>query len=141
MKTIESALADLKDIIDTNAEWLDLPVVKGRNIRIKNIIVRPGRDGYTIVDIIESKIIEKTFTKVAALAVARAYLNGSPYGQIISYDRSIEKHYNDCIFYKHSLNNATTEDKIGLYECRIALAEDKIEKARTILEEYVMDGS
>lgn len=137
MKSIEEALKDLKDIIDKTD--INIPFVKGKNIRIKNVIIRKTQQGYTIVDMLESKTIGQTFSKVAAIALAKSYLKGKNADNILSYDKKIEKHFNDCYFYKHSLRNANSQLKQDLYECRLQVSEQSISQARNALESYILD--
>ena len=139
MKNLKSALDDLKHIVETGIESHDLPIVKGNTIRIKNLLIRKSSKGFVVVDISQNKTLGVMYSRIAALALARAYLREDNADEIQKYDSVIEKHSNDCHFYEYHLSKARSIEKVDIYNSRLDVSLDKIHSAKRRLEDYVME--
>ena len=62
---------ELEEIVVHGLAQVAIPYEKGNSIRIKNIVIRKHRNGYRIFDISTNKHVVTTFTKAAALAIAK----------------------------------------------------------------------
>ena len=49
--------------------------------------------------------LQELFSKTAAVAIAR----GGDLQNILQLDNEIMKHFNDCLFYKHTMKNSKSE--------------------------------
>lgn len=101
----ESVINDLKDIIARNVDRLDLPEEQHDSIRIKHFLIKRKNNQWNVYDFKEKKGLGKFFSK--AIAIASIKNNDQ---RIHHYDRMLEKHYNDLIFYQNTYE--TTDDPV-----------------------------
>lgn len=140
MKNLKNALNDLQLMVETGLESHDLPIVKGNSIRIKNLLIRKSSRGFVVVDTSKNKTLGITYSRIAALALTRAHLKEDRADEKIQqYDSVIEKHSNDCHFYEYHLSKAKNSIKYDIYSSRLDLSQDRINSAKRVLENYVME--
>ena len=88
MKQINQALTELGSIIENNIKNYMIPHQEGKTIRISNVVIRPSkRYGYIVVDITLNKTVATTFSKIAAIAVAKSYLKSNNFQSVLNIDR------------------------------------------------------
>lgn len=139
MKSLEQALEDLKDIIDTKTQDYNIPQQKGNIVRLASVIIRPSkRHGYVILDTKTNKSIATTFSKTAGIAVAKRYIKNQKYHDVLLFDKTIEKNYNDTTFYCHSINATDNDPKRIALESRLQIAYEKIDAARQRLDDIIL---
>jgi hypothetical protein len=94
--------------------------VQDNSIRIGKVIITPKSDGYRVYDLTNKKNIGKTYSKRAALALAKQAAKNTTcaVNEILSIDRHVEKYDNDCCFYRHSILNSKDEFKRETIEIR-----------------------
>ena len=103
---ISPVLKDSQDIIEANLD-LHFSHKKGNSSRIGSIVVtiRESTKGHLVYCAKANKQIARTFCKTAPVAIAR----GGDLQNILQLDNEIMKHFNDCIFYKHTMKNSKSE--------------------------------
>lgn len=129
---------ELEEIIETGLEILPLPVVKGNSIRIKHMIIRSSKQGYLIYDSKENVQIAKTFSKAGAIAIARHYpTNKNFLITALEIDTTIQKYYNDAVFYKHTIRKTKNESTKEIRRVRLQDAIAKTQAAKHKLDRYI----
>jgi len=130
-------LSLLEEIIDNGLKDLAIPYVKKNSIRIKHLVIRHSKKaGWLIYDTKENKQVAQLYCKYGAIALAKSIAERRPLtDKIINLDRIIQKHVNDCLFYKHSMDKADNiikyESIANRYDVSIAIsqqAKDDLEK-------------
>ena len=133
-------IRDLEDIISKNISSMDIPVVKGNTIRIRHIVIRPKKTGeWLLVDSKENKTIITMFSKIGAIAFAKAYIASIHTKFVEKLDKQLEKEYNDSVFYAHNLKKTTDIMKKDIIRCRFEVSQQKIDSARSALDNFIMD--
>lgn len=131
----------LKSFIDEQAERMCMPIQQGNSVRIKNYVVRENHHGFLLYDIKQHKQIATTFTKTAALAMARqmAQNNRDSLRFIRSTDDEIHNKYNECVFYKHTIARTEDEIKRETAKIRYEIVWEDLIQLRDTLDQYIFD--
>lgn len=133
----KNILRDLQDIIEDNLDPSMFPYKKGNSIRIGKMVVRKNRQGYLVYDIETNCQVAKTFCKTAAVAVARTVTKNQSINKVLDLDKIIEKHYNDCVFYRHTIKNTKDDFKRETTEVRYNIAKDLTSNAKQQLDRFI----
>lgn len=130
----------LEEIILTGLNNTPLPYKKGNSIRIGPIVIRQSKQhGYIIFDCKNQTSIATTFSRVAALAIAKHYKNIHKHTTIKSIDNKIEKFYNDSLFYRNTISKTSDVIKKEITEDRLELAQAELQTAQSLLEDIIFD--
>lgn len=139
MKNLKQAVEELEDIIETKMSDYTIPVKKGRLIRIGNFAIRFSRNkGYIVFDVQTNKPVTVTFSKLAAVAIAKTYNKNQNLSIIIRYDDIIKKHFNDICFYEHVINNTEDDYRKEALETRLECSKETIDSAKLVLDNIIM---
>lgn len=130
-------LKDLQDIIEANLDATMFPYQKGNSIRIGKFVIRDSKAGYLIYDIEDNKQIAKTFCKTAAVALAKNLHKGRDTKRVLDLDKVIEKHYNDCVFYRHTIKITKDEFKKEITENRYEISKAVTSDAKRRLDSFI----
>ncbi len=133
---------ELEEIVVHGLAQVAIPYEKGNSIRIKNIVIRKHKNGYRIFDISTNKHVVTTFTKAAALAIAKIIAeNGdnSSVTDIIRLDNTVSKHYMDALFAKRSIEVGKDIQRIESSEVKFDIATDKAWSSLAQIESYIFD--
>ena len=131
-------LKDLQEIIEENLDPSLFPYKKGNSIRIGKIVIRESRFGYLVYDIESNRQIAKTFCKTAAVALAKNITKGRDNTRrVLDLDKIIEKHYNDCVFYKHTIRKTKDEFKKEITINRYEIAKNITSDAKRRLDSFI----
>jgi len=131
----KKVLADLQQIIEENLDPSMFPYAKGNSIRIGNFVIRKNRHGYNIFDLKHKEKISCVFSKTAAVAIAKNLAKGTNViSQAESFDRIIEKNYNDALFFSHAMRTTKDEFRREVSEMRLDIAKTRTEDARRRLD-------
>lgn len=130
----------LEEIINSNLEDLAIPHVKGNSIRIKQFIVRHSKKaGWLVYDAKENKQVAQMFCKSAAIALAKTLAEKRPQkSRICSLDKLIQKHVNDCMFYKHSMERTDNMQRWESIANRYDISIEISQKAKNDLEQIIL---
>lgn len=126
---------ELKRLIEENIDPSMFPYCKGNSIRIGKIIIRENRHGFNIYDMKEKQQITCTFSKTAAVAIAKNLAKGQDViDRVLILDKIIEKNFTDAVFYAHIVRTTKDEVKRDISEVRLDIATAKTEDAKDHLD-------
>jgi hypothetical protein len=131
----------LKKFIDEQAERICMPIQHGNSVRIKNYVVRKNNHGFLLYDIKQHKQVATTFTKTAALAMARqmSQNNKSSLRIIGTTDDEIQHKYNECVFYKHTIARTEDDTRRETAKIRYDIVWEDLLRLRDSLDNYIFD--
>lgn len=131
-------LKDLEEIIDSGLNSVVFPYQKGKSVRIKNMIVRESKAGYLVYNTETNSQIAKTFCKTTAIAIAKTQAQGKDIiKDALSYDRVIEKNYNDALFYKNKIRKTKASFERETRRIRLQIAIDRTRWAKDHLDQFI----
>jgi hypothetical protein len=136
--TAENLLDDLEEIVNRGLEDSTIPYARGNSIRIKHVVIRKSPKGYLIYDAKENRQVTRTYFKTTAVAIAKNLAQGNDITtKAIEFDELMLKHYNDALFYKHSLRKSTDSFKREITETRLDVAIQESRRVRSLLDQYI----
>jgi len=128
----------LEELINNNINEIDFPHVKGNSIRIKHMVVRKSPKGFLVYDTKDNKQIARLFCKASAIALAKSCAQGkSLLTEIVTLDKNIEKFYNDCVFYKHTIIKTKDPIRRDIFEIRFDEAKFQTNNAKSALDKII----
>jgi hypothetical protein len=131
-------IKSLEELINSGLEDIALPYIKGNSIRIKHIIVRKSKKGWLVYDSKTHLQVARLFAKSSAIALAKSLAEGrSRKSQILELDKIIQKHYNDCMFYRNTLDNSDDSFKKSVTESRLETSLVLTKKAKKSLDSII----
>jgi hypothetical protein len=134
----EKLLNDLEEIVNRGLEDSAIPMAKGNSIRIKHVVIRKSTKGYLIYDSKENRQVTRTYFKTTAVAIAKNLAQGNDITEkAMEFDDILLKHYNDAMFYKHSIHNSTDPSKKQIREARLDIAIQESRRVRSLLDRYI----
>jgi len=126
---------ELTKLIEENIDPSMFPYCKGNSIRIGNITIRKNKKGFHIYDIKDKSFIATTFSKTAAVAIAKNLVQGNNItAKAIDLDKTIEKNYSDALFFSHTLRTTRDEIRKEVTETRLDIAKTRTEDAKRHLD-------
>lgn len=129
----------LENLIDQNIEKIAFPVRNGRDILIKNYLIRSTAHGHVVIDINKKQQIAFTNFKKSAVAIAKTLSEGkNKTTQVLKLDNIILKNYNDAIFYKNTIKNSDDCIKKEIVRARLEVALEQTAQASQNLEHFVL---
>lgn len=138
LQMTKALINELKALIEQGLEDVPFPYVKGNSVRIGNVIVRSGKKGCFVFDMKHKNEIAQTFSKTAAVAIAKKHAEGhNVVNEVLNIDYEIEKNYNDALFFQHGYKVTDDEMRKEVLECRLDIATSKIDQGRSRLEDYI----
>lgn len=128
-------LKSLEDIINTGLEEIVLPYIKGNTIRIKHIIIRSSAVGWEVYNSKTQTQVTQLFCKSSAIALAKSLAEGhNKQRKIEELDKIIQKNYNDCMFYRNTLEKCKDSVKRAITQNRFEVSVTLTKKARKSLD-------
>jgi hypothetical protein len=130
---------ELESLLNNNISPSMFPVKKGNIIKVDKFDCMPTKYGYRVFDTKQQKNIAETFTKTAALALAKCCSANKNYNKkILELDKIIEKHYNDCVFYKNTLRKSTDTVKLEMTRTRFDISRHITKDAKRKLDLFLL---
>jgi hypothetical protein len=130
-----SLLKSLEDIVNKGIEDVIMPYVNGNRICIKHIVVRESASGWTVYNSTSHLQVAQLFCKSSAVALAKSIVEGkNNRKRIQSLDNIIQKNYNDCVFYRHTLKTSTDSLTRAITQNRFELSVTNTKKAKKSLD-------
>lgn len=103
-----------------------IPYKKGNTVYIQGYrIVCKGKHVFLVYQ--ADTLIANCFYKKSAFAVVKNLINNLSIKDVLDHDRSIEKYYNDSVFYMHTMTSTKDTIKYEVAENRLEIAKYKIE--------------
>ena len=133
---------ELEEIVVHGLSALPIPYEKGNSIRVKNIVIRKHANGYRIFDISTNKHVVTTFTKTAALAIAKIVGesgNSNDIRDIIALDNKVCKNYMDALFAKRAIEVSKDIQRTEASEVKFDIATDRAWSSLAQIESYIFD--
>jgi|TARA_B100001093_G_scaffold77473_1_gene68523 hypothetical protein len=133
---------ELEEIVVHGLSQVPIPYEKGNSIRVKNIVIRKHKNGYRIFDISTNKHVVTTFTKTAALAIAKIVGergNSNDIRDIIVLDNKVCKNYMDALFAKRAIEVSKDITRIEASEVKFDIATDRAWSSLAQIESYIFD--
>jgi len=136
--TTEKLIHDLEEIVNRGLEDSAIPHQRGNSIRIKHIIIRKSPKGYLIYDAKENRQIVRTAFKSSAIAIAKNLAQGNDItDKLMAYDDAMLKHYNDAVFYKHSMKKSKDEASKQIRATRLDVSMQESYRLRSQLDRFI----
>lgn len=133
-----SILKSLEDIINSGIEDVALPYVKGNSIRIKHLVVRNSKAGWLVYDSKTHLQVARLFCKSSAIALAKSLAEGrNRRKQIQELDKVIQKNYNDCVFYRNTLDKCKDDVKRAITQNRFEVSITQTKRAKKSLDSII----
>lgn len=141
MKDRKTIAEDILRLIDTEAHRLCVPLQQGHGVQIKHMLVQDNDEGFSVSDSHSNRHIADTFSKIAALAIAKSLAEGitDATAHILKIDAQIQQKYNDCVHFKHTMYHTVDEDRKLSAEIRYDVAWDDVLTLRSELDHYIFD--
>lgn len=137
----DALVTELEEIINNGLEHSLMPYAKGRSIRIKNYVIRENSKGFLVYDIKANRQVSKTQFKSTAVAIAKTLASGQDLvSTIMRYDQSLTKHYNDAVFYKHSIKNSNDRGQQEVRKIRLEIALEQTASIRDKIDHFIFDN-
>jgi|TARA_R110000772_G_scaffold170455_1_gene282358 hypothetical protein len=134
--TNKTLLKELQHLIEDKLDPSLFPYQKGNSIRIGKIVVRDSKKGFLIYDCQENKQVAITFSKTAALALAKSLSKGTNnMSTVMDLDKTIQKNYMDALFFTNTIKTSKDEFKKDVVLTRLEIA-----KARTAIAKSALDS-
>ena len=131
----------LLKLIDRNIHKVCVPIQNGNSVRLKHLIIRENNYGHLVYDLRDNKQITTTFTKTAAVAIAKNLAEGQDHSidRIIDLDREIQAKYNKCVQYKSTMINSDNPISIDNAHIRYDITWEDVLTLRDSLDQCVFD--
>ena len=134
----EKLLSDLEEIVNKGLEDVNIPYAKGNSIRIGHVVIRKSPKGYLIYDSKENRQISRVHFKTTAVAIAKNIAQGRNITEkLLEFDDLMLKHYNDAVFYKHSMRKSKDPFKIQVRRTRLDVAIEESRRVRNLLDQFI----
>jgi hypothetical protein len=137
----ENLANNLKQLFDkevSNNSGL-FPVQSGTRINIGSYSIKPLKTGgWSVMSYKTGNIVADTYTKVAALAIAKNLSkNRNVCKKVIELDKIVAKHHIDCQFYQYTMkvtsNPVRYESTVNRYDISKAIEQAAREKIKTFI--------
>jgi hypothetical protein len=136
--TNTTLLKELQHLIEDKLDPSMFPYQKGNSIRIGKIVVRDSKKGFLIYDCQENKQVAITFSKTAALALAKSLSKGINRTQeVLSLDQTIQKNYLDAMFFTNTLKTTKDDFKKDVVLTRLEIAKARTANAKSALDRII----
>lgn len=133
--THKNLVKDLQLLLEDKLDPSMFPYQKGNSIRIGKMVVRQSKKGFLIFDCKDKKQIAITFSKTAALALAKSLAEGDDNTKtVLSLDDTIQKNFMDALFFTNILKLSKDVIKKDITMNRLEIA-----KARTAMAKEALD--
>lgn len=134
----EKVLKDLEELINGSIDPTLFPYQKGNSIRLGKYAIRVNKRGfYKIYDVKENRLVAEMFCKTTAIALAKVLSKGQATNKVLELDKELQKWYNDCVFYRHTILKTDDSVKREVVRVRYDIAKDKTSAVRRELDKYV----
>jgi len=137
----QKLIKDLEEILNESLDSSYFPYQKGNSIRIGKYAVRTNKKGfYSVFNCETNAYIAETFSKTAAVALARSLSKGkNNTNEIIKLDKEVQKWYNDCVFYKHTISVTKDCTKRDVTLTRYDIAKSHTKYVKSQLDRFVFN--
>lgn len=134
------AVDTIIDFVDQEVSKYIIPYKKGNTIIIGNYAIRQSKEeSYLIFDCKLNTMIDRTFSRAAAIAIAKFLNTGKDVKkEVHRLDDILQKNYFDAIFYKNIIKKTKNENEKAVREARLQVAVERTQAAYSDLEQFVL---
>lgn len=131
---------ELLRLIEKNLDPSMFPLQKGNKINIGSFSIMPSSaGGYTVKCYKTNAIIAETYTKTAALAIAKTLSKkNNMVKRIMELDNIIAKNQIDCMFYKNTIKKTKNPVVFESTMFRYDICKQKTIHAREQLNKFIL---
>lgn len=119
-----STAETLKEFVDNNIDTVLFPVKSKDRINIGSYSIKSLKGMYSIKCYKNNNVVAKTYTKAAALAIAKNLNKNLKIEHILQLDDIAAKHRTDCMFYSHTLSTTDNEIKREVTKVRYDISKN-----------------
>ena len=131
-------LKDLQKLIEANLDPSMFPYCKGNSIRIGGFTIRKSKKGHIIYDLKTQSKVCCTFSKTAAVAIAKNLAQGvNVIQKAQDLDHVLEKNFNDAQFFANTMRTTKDPIKRDIVETRFDIAKARTETAKRSLDSLI----
>ena len=131
-------LKELQHLIDDKLDPSLFPYQKGNSIRIGKIVVRDSKKGFLIYDCQENRQVAITFSKTAALALAKSLSKGTNItSTVMDLDKTIQKNFMDALFFTNTIKTTKDDFKKDVSITRLEIAKARTAHAKSALDSII----
>ena len=131
-------LKELQHLIDEKLDPSLFPYQKGNSIRIGKIVVRDSKKGFLIYDCQENRQVAITFSKTAALALAKSLSKGTNItSTVMDLDKTIQKNFMDALFFTNTIKTTKDDFKKDVSITRLEIAKARTAHAKSALDSII----
>jgi len=129
----------VESFITTNLQRQLVPSVQGNTILMGNYKIKKKNMGYNIYPLGSNTPAYTVCTLVGAIALTKCLNKSFSHmcRQIIDYDKDLNKHETDLMFYQHTLKKSNNDILKDTVRTRADLAKIHKEKAKIKLEQFI----
>jgi hypothetical protein len=92
----------------------------------------------SLYDAKDNRQVTRTHFKTTAVAIAKNLAQGKDITEkAMEFDVAMLKHYNDAMFYKHSIRKSTDPFKKEIREARLDIAIQESQRVRSLLDRFI----
>jgi len=114
------------------------PYCKGNSIRIGGFTIRKSKKGHIIYDLKTQSKVCCTFSKTAAVAIAKNLAQGvNVIQKAQDLDHVLEKNFNDAQFFANTMRTTKDPIKRDIVETRFDIAKARTETAKRSLDSLI----
>lgn len=139
MTTANVAIEGLKDLVNqANIDPTLFPVKNGNRINIGSYSIKHTDGLYSIKSYKSNRIVAQTYTKAAALAVAKLLSKNKPINQVLRLDDIAAKYRNDCMFYQYTMKVTENPVRWESTWVRYDIAKAKEQDALSEIKRFIL---
>jgi hypothetical protein len=136
--TNTALLKELHHLIEENLDPSMFPYQKGNSIRIGKMVIRDSKKGFLIFDCQENRQIAITFSKTAALALAKSLAKGNNnIDTVMDLDNTIQKNYMDALFFTNTIKTTKDDFRKDVSMIRLEIAKLRTAHAKSALDRII----
>lgn len=133
------AVDNIIHFVDQEISKYTIPYKKGNTILIGNYAIRYSNENYLIFDCKSNKMIDRTYSRAAAIAIAKFLSVGEDISKRVHFfDDILQKNYTDAVFYKNIIQKSKNESVRAVRQARLQLALERTQSAYAVLEQFVL---
>lgn len=115
----------LKEFVDNNVDTVLFPVKDRNRINIGSYSIKQSKGMYSIKCYRTNEVVAKTYTKAAALAIAKNLNKNYKIDHILQLDDIAAKHRTDCMFYNYTISTTDSDLKRDVTQTRYDIAKSQ----------------
>jgi len=139
MTDIKLVRQKLQELLARDIDPVYFPVKKGNKINIGSFSIAATSDGYSIKSYKTNRVVAITYSKSAAVAIAKNLSkNKDIIEKVLELDKIIEKNTIDCVFYKHIMKVTKNSIQFESTLTRYDLAKQRSKVAREKINKFIL---